>query len=157
MTPPKAIEQVHKLRIHDDTVHIRVVENVLDILRFQPIVNRHVDRRCASNAKDTLQKGGGVGAEDADASVAFLLEVVGEAARAASGFGVGVREDFAVGGAVVDGAGVGFDGGGAREPVGGRELVDVVAVFVFARAGGEVAGEGGEAVEGGRHGGWWVR
>ena len=53
---------------------------------------------------------------------------------------------------MVEADGLGLDGGGAREPVGRAQLVDVVAVVVFGVDAGELGCEGGEAAEGCCHG-----
>lgn len=54
---------------------------------------------------------------------------------------------------MIDGDGVGFDGGGAREPSRRTELVDVQSVRVlgFGVFAGELVREGGEAAQGGAH------
>lgn len=82
----------------------------------------------------------------------MFLQPIRDAACALAGLGVGVFDDLAVGGGVVDGDGIGFYGGGAGKPMGGRQLVDVMAVDVFAvGCASELASEGGETAEGDAH------
>lgn len=60
------------------------------------------------------------------------------------GLGIGPGKDLALSGFVVDAGGVGFNGGGAGEEDGGRELVNVDGATV-----GGFGGEGGARGNGG--------
>lgn len=51
-------------------------EDIRNIRGDKPVIGGGVDGARGSDAVDTLQKGGGVGEEDADALVAVFLEVI---------------------------------------------------------------------------------
>jgi hypothetical protein len=46
----KLIQQMLKLPVNNNSINLRMLENIRNILLFQPIINRHVHRACCPNA-----------------------------------------------------------------------------------------------------------
>lgn len=107
------VEEVLIFGVDDDAVGVAVVKDVGDVVGFEAVVDCDVDTACGADAEDAVEEGRGVGAEDAYALVAFLADVVCETFRAVCKFGIRALEDGIVGGAMVDGGGIGLDLGRA--------------------------------------------
>lgn len=161
---PELLQQRLELAVDNHAVHLCEVQDIVDILLIEAVIHRHTDSPSSRDAVDALEEGRGVGGQDADALEGVLEEVVREAARAVGELRVGAAQLAAAGGDVVDGLGIGLDGGGAREEEGRREVVDVrgrrlgggeEVVEDGAEAGGRVGhGGGGGAERGPTAGGW---
>lgn len=115
---PENLEQRFKFVINYDSIDFRELEDVGHILLRESIVHGDGDRASSCYSVDTLQEGGGVGSEDADAAIAVLDEVVREAACAVGELGIRAAQRAAIGCEVVNGQRVGLDRGGSREEEG---------------------------------------
>ena len=95
-------EQVLELKVSDDDVDLSMLENVLDVIRLEPIVDANGDGASRRYAEDGLQEGRGICAKDAHALMVVLAQVVREPAGAVGGLDVGAAEDSVVSRHMVD-------------------------------------------------------
>ena len=117
--------------VYDDYIDFREREDVTNILRLQPIINRYINRSGSRNPKNAFQESRGVGCQDPDALEAVLEQEVSEPASPVCEFGVSTSQEGSVGRYVDDGLGVWFYLSGSREKRGWRKRMDVMSVRVF--------------------------
>ena len=121
----KALQQPHKLPIHNHTLDVRPPQDVAHVLRFKSIVDRHNHSSGGINPEDAFQKRRRVGGHDPHPPVPVLQQVVRQPPCAVGELLVRPAKHAVVGGDVVDRFGPRLDGGGAGEEVGWGEGVYV--------------------------------
>jgi hypothetical protein len=61
MTLAETAQQMLKLGINDNRIHLSMIENVLNILLLQPVIDGNLDSTRGSNTVNRFQEGGRVG------------------------------------------------------------------------------------------------